>query len=309
MPSHSRRLGIDHIPLFDHITYIGNTAKGVSVMQDAHDASASTSMFMSVLNPSVVCADADLATAVRSVAYQSFMNAGQSLVHIEKVYVAAEVYDQFMLRLKSLVERRIVVGARYDHRATMGSLYSQDRLDRLVAHIDDALVCGADLVTGGKARPDIGPWFHEPTILANVPHHALAWDEETYGPLLIVERFTDLDEVLDELRQTQYCSGLQLITSDFAKARRISKSVPAGLVAINDGYHSVWGAWNAPVQGWRDSGTGVRHGWPAVRQYTRSMITSRSYGYTGEPHENMSLENWEKLSWRILRFCDHFHTY
>lgn len=157
IPSHSRQLGIDHIDLFDHITYFGNTARGVSLVQRAQDAGVGTTTFMSVKNPAIVFADADMETAVRSVAWQAFMNAGQSSVHTEKVYVADAVYDTFVSQLRSLIERRIVVGARYDHMVTMGSLYSQERFERTALHVSDAVACGAQVVTGGHTRSDLGP--------------------------------------------------------------------------------------------------------------------------------------------------------
>ncbi|MDO4613206.1 MAG: aldehyde dehydrogenase family protein [Actinomycetaceae bacterium] len=308
MPSTSTKLGRRHIELFDHITYIGNSATGVSLQQDCLDAGVATTMFMSVKNHAVVLADADLEVAVRSVAWQAFMNAGCSSVHIEKVHVDRTVYDAFVRELRSKVTRRVVIGTSYDHRATMGSLYSQLRLDRTQEHLQDALDLGADLVCGGSARPDIGPWFHEPTIIENVSHDALVYDEETYGPLLIVEPFDDIDEVTDEMSHSQYCYAMQVFTEDMELAQRVARASGAGFVAINDGYHMTWGAWNAPVQGWRDTGAGLRHGMAAVRQYTRSCLTSRQMLYSGEPQADQPMERWEKLSLWALNASVKLHS-
>ncbi|QOX81435.1 aldehyde dehydrogenase family protein [Nanchangia anserum] len=300
LPAHSTDLGRAHIDLFDHVVYIGNTATGVSLQQQCLDATVGTTMYMSVKNHSVVMADANLEVAVRSVAWQAFMNAGYSSVHIEKVHVDRGLYPDFIRKLRSLVERRIVPGATYDHTATMGSAYSQARFDRVRNHTVDALSLGADILCGGNPRPELGPWFHEPTILLDVPEDALAYSEETYGPVLIVEPFDQVDEVTTEIAHSQYCYGMQIFTEDMALANYVACASTASFVSINDGYHMLWGAWNAPVRGSRDTGTGVRHGVAAIRQFTRQCLTMRELAYTGEPNSTQSLNQWERLSLKVV---------
>lgn len=308
IPSHTTDLGRAHIHLFDHVMYIGNTATGVALQQECLDATVGTTMFMSVKNHSVVLADANLEVAVRSVAWQAFMNAGYSSVHIERVHVDRTVYPAFIRKLRSLVERRVVPGASYDHTATMGSAYSQLRLDRVRSHIVDALSLGADVLTGGNRRPELGPWFHEPTVLLDVPPDALAYDEETYGPVLIVEPFDAVDEVTAEMKRSQYCYGMQIFTENMDLAHRVARSSTAGFITINDGYHMLWGTWNAAVQGARDTGSGIRHGTQAVRQFTRACVTLRQLVYTGEPESTQSLKQWEKLSLKVLNTSVALHS-
>lgn len=308
IPAHTTDLGRAHIGLFDHVMFIGNTATGVGIQQQCLDATVGTTMFMSVKNHAVVFADANLETAVRSVAWQAFMNAGYSSVHIEKVHVDRTLYPAFMRMLRSFVERRIIPGKTYDHSATMGSAYSATRLARVREHIEDALAHGADVVTGGKARPDLGPWFHEPTILTGVPAEAAAFEEETYGPLLIVQPFEAVDEVTSEIAHSPYCYGMQIFTEDMELAHEVSRSSTAGFIAINDGYHMLWGAWNAPIQGARDTGAGVRHSKAAVRQFSRQCVTLRQFVYSGEPHADMSLRQWERLSLNVLDTMGTYHA-
>lgn len=308
LPSLSTHLGRRHLGRFDHVMYVGNTADGVALTQACLDESVSTTTFMSVKNHAVVLSDANLEVAVRSVAWQAFMNAGYSSVHIEKVHIDRAIYPQFVEKLCAFIGDRIVLGATYDHRATMGSAYSQGRLDRVCEHVEDAISLGAHVLCGGNARPDIGPWFHEPTVLANVPEEALAFGEETYGPILIVSPFSAIDEVISEMAQSQYCYAMQIFTHNMRLAHAVSRSSTAGFVSVNDGYHMLWGAWNAPIQGGRDTGNGIRHGAASVEQYMRSCLTLRQVGTTGEPGAEQSMEQWEQMSARRLKSSAILHS-
>ena len=106
--------------------------------------------------------DADLEKAAEGAVRASFSNAGQLCVSMERMFVADQVYDRFVERFVARTEA-MTLGASLDWGVDMGSLISQDQLDTVVRHVEDAVAKGARVLTGGKARPDLGPYFFEPT--------------------------------------------------------------------------------------------------------------------------------------------------
>src|SRR5690606_31524686 len=121
-------------------------------------------------NPLIVLDDADLDAVIPGAIFATFANSGQACMHIERIYVHERVHDEFLRRfVAAAAELGDKAGASYDYTPEFGSLVSPEHLARVAAHVEEARAAGATVHTGGRARPDIGPAFYEPTVLTDVP--------------------------------------------------------------------------------------------------------------------------------------------
>ena len=153
----------------------------------------------------------------------------------------------------------------------MGSLIGPEQLDRVQGLVDDARAKGATVLTGGKPRPDIGPYHFEPTVLTNVGADIKLATQEVFGPVVFVQRVRDIDEAIFLANETSY--GLN--ASVFGKpetARDIAERIDAGGVTINDGYAATWASISTPLGGVKESGVARRHGEEGLTKYTDCLL-------------------------------------
>ncbi|TFJ94840.1 adenylate kinase [Platysternon megacephalum] len=153
----------------------------------------------------------------------------------------------------------------------MGSLGSQRHFDRVHEHITDALAHGATVLTGGNARPDLGPWFFEPTVLTNVTPAMLVHSRETFGPVVWVQRVRSDAEAIVAANASDYGLHACVWSTDRRRARAIARLIRCGSVTINEGYGAITAAPAAPMGGMRTSGIGRRHGAEGLLRFTESQ--------------------------------------
>jgi succinate-semialdehyde dehydrogenase/glutarate-semialdehyde dehydrogenase len=167
---------------------------------------------------------------------------------------------------------RLGAGLSYDY--DMGSLISAEQLEAVQSHVDDAVAHGAKVLVGGRARPDLGPYFYEPTLLGDVRSDMSLFADETFGPVVAVSTFADEDEAVE--RANSGCFGLNFSvwTRDVARGRRIAARLQAGTVNVNEGYVASWGSVDAPMGGMKDSGLGRRHGAAGILKFTEAQTVS-----------------------------------
>ncbi|MET0767203.1 MAG: aldehyde dehydrogenase family protein, partial [Aeromicrobium sp.] len=190
-------------------------------------------------------------------------------VSIERVYVHDSIYDRYR---DGLAERlaNLAYGVNADWEVEMGTLVSPSQLATTQKHVADALDHGATLVSGGHARPDIAPWFHEPTVLENVPETALCFAEETFGPLLSLYRYRSVGEAVQAANDTPY--GLNAsVWGPVRRARKVATRIKAGTVNVNEGFAATFGSIGAPMGGMKESGTGRRQGAEGLLRFTETQ--------------------------------------
>jgi len=195
------------------------------------------------------------------------------------------VHDEFLRRFAEAT-RAITMGATYDLSVEVGSLTSAEQLAVTEDHVADALDHGAVLVAGGKARPDLGPYFHEPTILTGVQPAMKAYAEETFGPVVAVYPVVDDEEAVARANDSDYGLSASIWSADLDAARLLAARVRAGAVNINDGYLSAIGSVAAPMGGMKASGVGRRHGADGLLRYTESQTVAaqrRALPYPAKP--------------------------
>ncbi len=288
---------VDHV---DYVCFTGSTETGRTVAQAAARRLVGASLELGGKNTLYVRADADLDKAVPGALRSAFASAGQLCMHTERLVLHEAVADAFLDRFVPAVAA-MRLGPDLAYGFDMGSLLSERQLQRTAAHVDDARGKGARVLTGGRARPDIGPWFYEPTVLEGVTAAMDCRDEETFGPLVSVYRVAGDDEAVRLANDTDYGLNASIFTRDVRRGRAIAQRIHAGTVNINDGYAAAWGSVAAPMGGMKSSGLGRRHGAEGIRKYTESQNVTAQHVVGFAPAFGVSDEHWAHALTLALR--------
>ena len=264
------RVGTSIIGKADYICFTGSTATGKRVAAGCAERLIGCSLELGGKNPLLVLRDADLERAAEGAVRASFSNAGQLCVSTERLFVADQVYDRFVERFVARTQA-MTLGATLDWGTDMGSLISQDQLDTVVRHVDDAVAKGARVLAGGRARPDLGPFFYEPTILEGVTPEMACFGEETFGPVISVYRFHDEGEAVARANDGEYGLNASIYTRDGARGRELARRIRCGTVNINEAFGATFASIDSPMGGMRESGMGRRQGSEGIHRYTESQ--------------------------------------
>lgn len=257
----------------DFVQFTGSTATGRKVAVACGERLLPYSLELGGKDPALVLADADLDRAANGIAWGAMFNSGQTCISVERVYVEAPVYDEFVAKLTENV-RRLRQG-QDDHKFTcdVGALATSAQRDIVQRHVDEAVGSGARAVTGGK--PTGTGTFFEPTVLVDVDHSMSCMTEETFGPTLPVVKVADEAEAIRLANDSVYGLSATVWTGDKQRGDRIARRLDVGAVNINDVMANGF-ACEIPMGGWKHSGVGTRWGGAAgVLKYCRPQaITS-----------------------------------
>lgn len=284
----------------DFVMFTGSTSVGRIVAQQAAERLIDCSMELGGKNAMIVLEDADLDRAVHGAERAVFSSGGQLCIAMERIYVHAEIYDEFKRRFVERT-RDMKLGAGLDYGADMGSIVSGEHLGRIAAHVRDAVAKGAKLLAGGHPRPDIGPYFYEPTVLENVTGDMHLCAEETFGPVAALYRFYTVDEAVEQANESHYGLNFSVWTRNTKKGRNLATRLQAGTVNVNEAYAAAWGSVDAPMGGFKDSGAGRRHGAYGIRKYTESQTVAVQRGFAAAAPPGMSEERYAGLTTRALK--------
>jgi acyl-CoA reductase-like NAD-dependent aldehyde dehydrogenase len=260
----------------DYVCFTGSTATGRIIAQGCAERLIGCSLELGGKNPLLVLRDADIERAAEGAVRASFSNAGQLCVSSERLLVADQLYDRFVDRFVARTEA-MTLGATLDWGNDMGPLINEKQLTTVQAHVDDAVAKGAVVRTGGRARPDLAPYFFEPTILEGVTPDMTCFGAETFGPVVAVYRFHDEADAVARANEGDYGLNGSIYSQDGVRARALAREIKCGTVNINEGFGATFGSTDAPMGGMRRSGLGRRQGAEGIRRYTeiQSVGTQR----------------------------------
>jgi len=251
----------------DKLAFTGSTATGRTVMAACAETLTPVLVECGGKDAMIVDTDADLDAAAEACVWGGLTNAGQSCVGIERVYVAAPVYDAFLQRL---VDKASALSVGMDEGADMGPITTPAQLDTVRRHISDAIDRGGRAVLGG---PDAvrAPYVH-PTILVDVPEDSAAVCEETFGPTLTVRKVSSVDEAVELANAVRY--GLGGAVFGKRRAMSVARRLRTGMTSINSAL-TFAGMPSLPFGGVGDSGFGRIHGDDGLREFARAKAITR----------------------------------
>jgi acyl-CoA reductase-like NAD-dependent aldehyde dehydrogenase len=261
----------------DCVMFTGSSRTGKAVMKAAADSLVPCYLELGGKDPMIVCDDANVERAANAAAYWSMNNAGQVCISVERCYVDASIYDEFVAKVTENVRglRQGVptaVGT-----VDVGAVIFPPQLDIVEEHVRDAVAKGAKVLTGGHARSGPGRFF-EPTVLVDVDHSMKCMQEETFGPTLPIMKIANDEEGVRLANDSEYGLQASVWTSDTDRGEALARRIEAGVVCVNDAQVN-YTALNLPMGGWKNSGVGTRHGSAGIRKYTKVqslLVTKRA---------------------------------
>ncbi len=205
----------------------------------------------------IVLADADLGIASSAAVWGGFTNCGQACLSVERIYVEQPVAERFT-ELCVAKTRKLRLGGSADADAEVGPMIRLRQLEKVEQQLRDAAERGAQILTGGSRRPDLGPNFIEPAAVANVDHSMQLMREETFGPVLAIRGVASADEAVALANDSPFGLSASIWTGDARRGRELASRIRAGSVMIND-VASYYGISEAPHGGPGASGWGRTH--------------------------------------------------
>src|SRR3954467_15023853 len=253
----------------DMVMFTGSTQTGRKVAERAARTLTPVSLELGGKDPMIVLADADLERAANAATYYSMQNGGQTCISIERVYVEAPVYDEFVGKITEKAKALRQGPPDGAGSIDVGAMTFPPQMEIVERHVQQARDAGARVTTGGHARAGTGR-FYEPTVIADVDHSMTAMTEETFGPTLPVMKVADEEEAIRQANDSPYGLGAAVFSKDLAKGERVARRIDAGAVCVNDAALNYL-ALELPMGGWKESGLGVRHGPAGLRKYTHQQ--------------------------------------
>jgi acyl-CoA reductase-like NAD-dependent aldehyde dehydrogenase len=257
----------------DYVQFTGSTRTGRLIAHAAAERLVPCSLELGGKDAMIVLADADLERAANAAVWGGFANAGQMCTSVERVYVEAPAYDEFV-GLVADRTRALRVGADADaHACDVGPLVTSSQVEIVERHVEQALSSGAKALVGGSRSA--GSYF-EPTVLVDVDHSMDCIREETFGPTLPIMKVADADEAVRLANESPYGLSGSVFSKDISRGEAVARRIDSGAICVNDALMN-YSALELPMGGAKASGLGTRHGAHGIQKYCQqqAILVSR----------------------------------
>jgi phenylacetaldehyde dehydrogenase len=250
-------------PGVDKVAFTGSIEVGKIVNKAATDTLKRVSLELGGKSPVIVLPDVDVDFAAKGAAGAIFFNAGQVCAAGSRLYVHRKIFDKVVEGVGEAANS-IRLGPGLDPATQMGPLVSAEQQERVLKYIDSGRAEGATVVVGGE-RPDHPGYFVKPTVLAATRNDIRVVQEEIFGPVLVAQRFDDLDEIAALANSTSYGLSASIWSNNLQAVHRLIPKIKAGTVWVNcHGFVDP----NMPFGGFKQSGIGRESGRGAIEMYT-----------------------------------------
>lgn len=253
----------------DKLSFTGSTRTAKLVAAQCASVMVPVVLECGGKDPVIVAADADIKRAVDATMWSAMANAGQSCIGAERVYVDEKVADEFIARA---IELAATIHAGAPGAGNYGPATLPSQIKVISSHIKAAIADGGICVCGGPQS--VNAPFVQPVVLINVPESSTAVREETFGPIIIINRVATMREAIDHSNASRYGLGASVWSKRHGK--KIASQLQCGMVAINSTFAFATIA-SVPFGGVKDSGSGRVHGPEGLLEYTfaRTVVRTR----------------------------------
>jgi len=248
----------------DMIAFVGSQAVGKIIMKAAGDKLKRIVLELGGKDPMIVLNDADLEKAANFAVNGSLRNTGQVCVSVERIYVQEKAADKFTTLVANGV-KNFKYGSGYDESVHMGPLVSKRQRDNVLSQVKDAVKKGARLITGGGIPKNNKGYFMEPTLITNLSHKHRIMNEETFGPVVAIQKVKTEDEAVKLANDSPFGLGATVWTKNRKKGLDIARKIESGMIGVNQGIGAVSGT---PWVGIKQSGYGYIGSIDGIRQFT-----------------------------------------
>ncbi|ASK61103.1 succinate-semialdehyde dehydrogenase (NADP(+)) [Virgibacillus phasianinus] len=255
------------------ITFTGSTAVGKYLMRESANHVKKLSLELGGHAPIIVFDDADLEKAATLSLGSKFRNNGQTCICANRLYVHESIQKKFTEVLTEKV-KELQIGNGLSGDPDLGPLINESAAKKVQSHLNDAVEKGANIVTGGcKWNGDLAGYFYQPTILSDITDDMVIMNEETFGPVIPIQSFTDEDTVIQKANNTDYGLAAYIFTEKTSRALRVSERLEYGIVGVNDVFPSLP---EAPFGGIKQSGMGKEGGHHGMHEFLEMKFVSIS---------------------------------
>lgn len=245
-------------PLTRGVIFTGSVPIGRRVAEQAGSLCKKVILELGGKDPAIVLEDADIERTARGIAWCAMVNAGQTCASVERVYVQRAVYEPLLEALRTELAR-IRVGHPLDEKTDMGPVIAPFQRERVEAHVADACAKGGRVVYGGHPLTELGELYYAPTLVADANRGMLGMQEETFGPLVMVQPVDSVEEAIHEANASAFGLTASIWTRNRQLAHTLAPKLECASVSVNShivAYGDAYGTWG----GFKDSGVGRTHG-------------------------------------------------
>ncbi len=246
------------------VTFTGSVATGKKIASLAADNLKKVSLELGGKDPMIICDDADIEIAAQGASWGGFVNAGQVCTSIERVYVFESVIDQFT---EAIIEeaKKVVLGNPMDPNTDIGPMASKAQQEKAIQKVEQAVSDGARLLAGGNVPKDFeNGYFYQPTVLDKIKPNMEIVTEETFSPVLPIQKVSSIEEAIQQSNDSIYGLGCSIFTNDIERALTAADDIKSGTVCINS---PLMENIAAPFGGMKQSGIGREHGKEALDEF------------------------------------------
>jgi succinate-semialdehyde dehydrogenase/glutarate-semialdehyde dehydrogenase len=247
------------------LSFTGSTAVGKLLTLQSATTLKKLSMELGGNSPFIVFDDCkSLADATTAAIAAKFRGSGQTCVAVNRLFVQAGVYDQFVEQFTAKLNG-LQVGGGFESGCEIGPVISPQSVERMEARVQDAIAKGAVLETGGTRLPHLGENFFQPTVLSKMTQHMGLFREEIFGPVACIYPFSTEEEVIAHANDTEVGLAGYLFSSDIDRIHRVTDALEVGMIGVNTGIISDAAA---PFGGVKESGFGREGSMLGIEDYT-----------------------------------------
>ena len=252
------KIGNSLVDKADKILFTGSTSTGKKIMQRAAQTLTEVTLELGGKSAMIVFPDADIERAVLAARWGVFTNSGQVCASVKRLYLHSDIYDTFLTKLIQLT-KELKQGIPTEPGVDIGAMINEEQLNFVDKMVKIGVDEGAKILTGGQRNPNFKGYFYEPTILADATNDMKVVQEEIFGPVLVVLKFTSDTEVIEMVNNNQYGLTSCVWTKDIKFGQKIAEEIDTGTVMINEVVYTFALA-PTPWGGTKNSGIGRSHG-------------------------------------------------